>query len=171
MHGFVSEKFKVLLESGVLEHRHGIPANQEHFAFLDFVVGVKSENPWGGVHGSFVFHSLTIIFTIRLKIGKFEKPVSGGDEFNSITFLLNIFVLDSDLRIFDKSWVRESTFLGQSFEIVPIKGARETFTKKDWVLSEMSGDSFAGVNIRKIELTAWFEYSECFSKDSLFVHG
>jgi hypothetical protein len=97
MYGFVSEKFKMVFKSGVLEHRHGVSANEEHFAFFDFMVSVQNENPRGRFDGPFIFHSLAIIFTIRLEVRKFEKPISGRYKLNAVTFFLESLILDSDL--------------------------------------------------------------------------
>lgn len=87
----------MVLKSGVLEHRHGVSANEEHSALFDFMVSVENENPWGCFDGPLIFHSLSIIFTIRLEISKFEKSVCGRDELNAVTFFLKSLVLDCDL--------------------------------------------------------------------------
>ena len=161
----------MVLKSGVLEHRHGVSAHEEHFTFLDFVMGVQHEDSWRCFDCTFVSDGLTVVFAVWLEVIKLEESVSGRDELYTVAFCLKSLVLDSDFRILDESWIRESTFLRQSFEVVPIESAGKAFTKEYRILCECSWDPLAGIDIREVELTARLENSVSFPEDGLFIHS
>jgi hypothetical protein len=75
-----AKELKVVIKPGITQHSVGIAANGHHFACWEMVVVIKIKTMHPTEYGAFIFHGLSIIFTILFQSFNFKQPIRHGKE-------------------------------------------------------------------------------------------